>query len=67
MVLSYLSFSYLLECTPNVDVPVTHNAKRGETIQHQCQRGFLEVTCNMTGTWDVDGIEDDGCCKFLCL
>ena len=39
--------------------------QRGETIQHQCDRGYLEVTCNMTGTWDLSGIEDNGCCKFL--
>ena len=52
-------------CTPSDVVPVTHNVKRGESIQHKCDRGYLEVTCNMTGTWDLSGIEDNGCCKFL--
>ena len=51
-------------CTPSDLVPVTQNAKRGETIKHMCDRGFLEVTCNTTGTWDMSGIEDNGCCMF---
>lgn len=37
------------------------NAKRGETIVHACDRGFLDVTCNMTGTWDVNDIVDRDC------
>lgn len=57
-------YRHCLVCTPSELVPVTHNVKRGETIQHQCQRGFLEVTCNMTGTWDLSGIEDNNCSEI---
>ena len=48
-------------CTPNENVPVTRNAKRGETIEHVCERGFLDVTCNMTGTWDANDIGNRDC------
>ena len=37
------------------------NAKRGETIVHACDRGFLDVTCNMTGTWDANDIGNRDC------
>ena len=53
--------SQFLVCTPSELVPVTQNAKRGETIVHACDRGFLDVTCNMTGTWDVNDIVDRDC------
>ena len=58
------SIDHPLVCTPSELVPVTHNVKRGESIQHMCDRGYLEVSCNMTGTWDMSGIEDNGCCTF---
>ena len=53
--------SHALVCTPNENVPVTRNAKRGETIEHVCERGFLDVTCNMTGTWDANDIGSRDC------
>ena len=38
------------------------NVKRGETIHHMCDRGYIEVTCNMTGTWDMNDIIANDCC-----
>lgn len=38
------------------------NVKRGETIHHMCDRGYIEVTCNMTGTWDMNDIIAYDCC-----
>ena len=52
-----------VECVPNEDIPVLHNVNRGETIEHKCDRGYIEVTCNMTGTWNDKDIIPHDCCK----
>lgn len=31
-----------------------------------CDRGYIEVTCNMTGTWDMNDIIAYDCC-FSCF
>ena len=58
-------FSCPIECVPNDEVPVLHNVKRGETLIHRCDRGSIEVTCNMTGTWSMGDIIADDCCRVM--